>query len=93
MKLVSYIAIAAVAAFVGTAAIAQTTKPVLVKPAVTAPAVTAPAIVAPVTTPPPADDVKKMKEMKSKECSTQADAKKLHGKARKKFREDCKKAA
>lgn len=89
MKLVSYIAIAAVAAFVGTAAIAQTTKPVLVKPAVTAPAIVAPAV----TTPPPADDVKKLKEMKSKECSAQADAKKLHGKARKKFREECKKAA
>ena len=89
MKLASYIAIAAVAAFAGTAAFAQTTKPVLVKPAITAPTVVAPAV----TTPAPADDVKKLKEMKSKECSTQADAKNLHGKARKKFREDCKKAA
>lgn len=33
------------------------------------------------------DDAKKAK---SKECSTQADAKGLHGKERKKFREACK---
>jgi hypothetical protein len=33
------------------------------------------------------------KKAKSKECSTQADAKSLHGKARKKFREECKKGA
>ena len=32
------------------------------------------------------------KAAKSAECSKQADAKGLHGKARKKFREDCKKA-
>ena len=50
-----------------------------------APAVTAPA--APAVTP---DDAKKMK---SKDCSLKADAQKLHGKARKKFREECKKAA
>jgi len=30
------------------------------------------------------------KKAKSKECSTEADAKGLRGKARKKFREDCK---
>ncbi len=30
---------------------------------------------------------------KSKECSVKADAQKLHGKARQKFREECKKAA
>ncbi len=33
------------------------------------------------------DDAKKAK---SKECSTEADTKGLHGKARKKFREECK---
>ncbi|MGO4869280.1 MAG: PsiF family protein [Roseiarcus sp.] len=32
------------------------------------------------------------KAAKSAECSKQADAKGLHGKERKKFREDCKKA-
>jgi hypothetical protein len=36
-----------------------------------------------------ADDV--AKKAKSKECSAQADAQKLHGKARKDFREKCKK--
>ena len=50
-----------------------------------APVVTAPA--APAATP---DDAKKMK---STDCSLKADAQKLHGKARKKFREECKKAA
>jgi Ni/Co efflux regulator RcnB len=35
------------------------------------------------------DDAKKAK---SKECSTEADAKGLHGKERKKFREQCKHA-
>ena len=30
------------------------------------------------------------KKAKSKECSAQADAQKLHGKARKEFREKCK---
>ena len=39
---------------------------------------------------PAADDAKKMK---SKECSLMADKKGLHGKARKAFRETCKKAA
>jgi hypothetical protein len=36
------------------------------------------------------DDPAKM--AKSKECSAQADAQKLHGKARKEFREKCKKS-
>jgi hypothetical protein len=35
-----------------------------------------------------ADDM--AKKAKSKECSAQADAQKLHGKARKEFREKCK---
>jgi hypothetical protein len=38
-------------------------------------------------TPAVSDDAKKAK---SKECSTEADAKGLHGKERKKFREQCK---
>jgi hypothetical protein len=33
------------------------------------------------------------KKAKSAECSKEADAKKLHGKERKKFREECKKGA
>jgi hypothetical protein len=36
------------------------------------------------------DDTAKI--AKSKECSAQADAQKLHGKARKEFREKCKKS-
>jgi hypothetical protein len=36
-----------------------------------------------------ADDL--AKKAKAKECSSQADAQKLHGKARKEFREKCKK--
>jgi psiF repeat len=38
--------------------------------------------------PMPAEDM--AKKAKSKECSAQADAQKLHGKARKEFREKCK---
>jgi hypothetical protein len=37
-----------------------------------------------------ADDM--AKKAKSKDCSAQADAQKLHGKARKEFREKCKKS-
>jgi hypothetical protein len=37
-----------------------------------------------------ADDL--AKKAKAKECSAQADAQKLHGKARKEFREKCKKS-
>ncbi len=39
---------------------------------------------------PSTDDV--AKKAKSKECSTKADAQGLHGKARKEFREKCKKS-
>ena len=98
MKLVSTIAVAAFAAFIGTAAIGQT-KPVvpvvpkITAPAVTAPAVTAPAIVAPAVVAPAKTMTPDEKAMKSKECSKEADTKKLHGKERKKFREDCKKKA
>jgi len=51
-------------------------------PAAPAPAATTAAKPAPMM-----DDAKKAK---SKECSAEADAKGLHGKERKKFREECK---
>jgi hypothetical protein len=47
----------------------------------------APTPAAAATAAPMTDDAKKAK---SKECSTEADAKGLHGKERKKFREQCK---
>ena len=87
MKIAAIIAFAAMTAFAGGAALAHTAKPA--GPAVAAPAkpvVAAPAAVAPAAT----GDAKKLK---SKECSAKADTQKLHGKARKKFREECKKAA
>ena len=93
MKFVSTIAVAAFAAFIGTAAIGETKPVVPAVPKITAPAVTAPAVTTPAAVAPPkvmpADD----KAMKSAECSKEADAKKLHGKERKKFRQDCKKKA
>ena len=80
-------AFAALAIFAGTA-FAQTTPAKPVAPVVPAkPAVTAPVVATPA--PASADD----KQAKSKACSAQADAKGLHGKERKKFREECKKAA
>ena len=49
---------------------------------------------APATAPAsPAATPEDKKKLMSKECSAKADAQKLHGKARKKFREECKKAA
>jgi hypothetical protein len=57
------------------------------KPAMTAPATTtAPAAAKPTAAAPAT------RTAKSKECSTQADQKGLHGKERKKFRDACKKA-
>ena len=87
MNLKATFAAAALTLFAGSFALAQTpVKPVVpAKPAVTAPAATAPAA-KPVVT----DDAKKAK---SKACSAKADAQSLHGKARKKFRDECKKAA
>lgn len=62
------------------------------KPAMTAPAVAAkPAMAAPAAAK-PATATPAMRTAKSKECSTQADQKGLHGKERKKFRDACKKA-
>ena len=83
MNLKVTFAAAALTLFAGSLALAQTPlKPVVpAKPAVTAP---------PATMPPTMEEAKKMK---SKECSAKADAQKLHGKPRKKFRDDCKKAA
>ena len=83
MNLKATFAAAALTLFAGSLALAQTpVKPVVpAKPAVTAPAATMPHTM---------DEAKKMK---SKECSAKADAQSLHGKARKKFRDECKKAA
>jgi hypothetical protein len=54
-----------------------------------------PATPAPAATPAPkmAPATKKPQTAESLECSKEADAKGLHGKERKKFRSDCKKAA
>ena len=84
MNLKATFAAAALTLFAGSLALAQTpVKPVVpAKPAV----VTAPAATAPAATP----DAKKAK---SKACSAKADAQGLHGKPRKKFRDECKKAA
>ena len=60
------------------AAIAQTTTPAAPAPATTAPA------------PAKAGGAKTDKTAISKECSQQADAQHLHGKARKEFRSKCK---
>jgi len=55
---------------------------------------TAPATPAPATKAAPAEKkAEKPRTAASLECSKEADAKGLHGKARKKFRSDCKKAA
>ena len=68
------------AALIGAgAAFAQATTPFPVKPAV-------PAAVA------PAKPAKADRTAISKQCSAQADAKGLHGKERKKFRDECKKS-
>ena len=59
-----------------------------------------PATPAPAATPPPATKMapaekkaEKPRTAESLECSKQADAKGLHGKERKKFRSECRKAA
>jgi hypothetical protein len=55
-----------------------------------APAAPAPAAAAPATPAKPAAMTDEAKKAKAKECSTQADAKGLHGKVRKEFRSKCK---
>ena len=74
---------AALASFVAAPAFAQQQQ--------TAPAAAAPAKPA-ASTPAPMDKSMSMdKKAKSADCAKQADAKGLHGKARKKFRSECKK--
>ncbi|MDX3808190.1 PsiF family protein [Bosea thiooxidans] len=86
MKLARYLLPLAALAMTTGYGFAQTATPA---PPTTKPAVTAPA-------PAQADTGKKTtlsaadKAAKSKECSAQADQKGLHGKARKRFRDDCK---
>ena len=86
--------LATLASFAVAPAFAQTAAPATTapaaKPAVTAPATTAPAakpMADKMSMPMSAAD----KKAKSADCSKQADAKGLHGKDRKKFRETCKK--
>lgn len=56
-----------------------------------APAAPAPTTMAPSAPAPAAGGGKRVQSAHSLECSKEADAKGLHGKARKKFREECKK--
>jgi hypothetical protein len=56
-------------------------------------AASAPKVPAAPAATPDKPDAPDAKTIKSKECSTMADKKGLHGKARKKFRAECKKAA
>jgi psiF repeat len=80
MKIVTLVTAAAMAAFLmGGAALADSAAPA---PAPAAPAATAPAKAAPAPM-----------SAASIECSKEADAKGLHGTARKKFRAECKKNA
>ena len=79
-KLNSVFAFAIIATLVAGPALAQTAAPA--KPAVPA-AVTAPAATTPAAT------SKAARSAKSVDCSKQADAKNLHGKARKTFRNTC----
>ena len=100
MKLVPLFVVAAFAAFVGSAAVAQTAAPAVpAKPAVVAPAAPVvatpakPAVAAPAATAAKPKMTPDEKKAKSKACSEKADAQKLHGKARKSFREKCKREA
>jgi psiF repeat len=79
MKITTFVTAAAMSVLLmGGVALAQTT----------APAPAAPAAAAPAAKPAPV-----VHSAASIECSKEADAKGLHGTARKKFRADCKKAA
>jgi hypothetical protein len=49
----------------------------------------APAVAAPTVTPVKPATIVEDKKAKAKDCSAQADAKGLHGKERKKFKEEC----
>jgi hypothetical protein len=84
MKIVTLVTCAAMTAFlIGGAALAQSTTP--------APAAAAPAAAAPAAA--PAKAAQAPQSAQSLECSKEADAKGLHGAARKKFRATCKKNA
>ncbi|WNV12568.1 PsiF family protein [Tardiphaga sp. 709] len=87
MRFASSLATAAVASFLLLgAATAQTPAPAATK--------TAPAKAAPADKMAPADKTaEKPRTAASLECSKQADAKGLHGDARRKFRSECKKTA
>ncbi|WP_081615321.1 PsiF family protein [Rhizobium freirei] len=92
MRFVSMLTTAAFAALFSVSAMAQTATPstTTTKPSTTT---TAPAT-STTTTPKAMTAPKAMKPAQtdiSKACSAQADAKGLHGKARAKFRSDCKK--
>lgn len=79
------LAASAIAFLAGAPAFAQSAAPAAQPPAAAAPAQTSPAQAAP--------KAAKPRSAASMDCSKQADAKGLHGKERKKFRSDCKKAA
>lgn len=100
MKLVkSLMAAVAATLMVGVGAVSAQTAAPAAKPAAAAPAATAPAATAtkaaaaPAATAPKAAKVKKAKSAISIACSAEADAKKLKGKDRKKFRSACMKKA
>jgi hypothetical protein len=79
MKIITFVTCAAMTAcLMGGVAFAQTT---------------APAPAAPATAPAPAKAAAPAQSAQSIECSKQADAKGLHGAARKKFRAECKRKA
>jgi len=88
MKLKSALVLASVLAFTGSAFAQQSGMSGMSGAAPAKPAAAAPAdkAAAPAKAAKPA---KAERSAKSKECSAQADAKKLHGKERKKFRADC----
>ena len=77
---------------VGTAAAQNPPSPSQTPPAAPAAPATPPAAAPAAQSPAPAPAMKMDKKSVSKSCTDQANAKGLHGKARKKFRADCKKA-
>ncbi len=98
MNKISRFAVYACVASLGLApAFAQTapTLPTMPKPTVSAPAINAPAAstsTAAKKTAMPAKASKEERTAKSMQCSKDADGKSMHGKARKKFMSECKKA-
>jgi hypothetical protein len=90
MKLSSRVATIALASLLLTgSAFAQATAPATPAPAAPAPAAKA----APAPAAPAEKKAEKPRTAASLECSKEADAKGLHGKERKKFRSECRKAA